>query len=199
MNTKTNPNATPHTHTALLCSIPDLLDAYTAGAVGPREIVEAVFAAIERRDAESGVRNAGNMWISLKTKEEVLRYIEKEFESPTGKFFPSDGAETKTGGYGESVAQFPLFGVPLAVKDNFDVAGLATTCACPGFAYPATATAACVQKLLDAGAVLIGKTNLDQFAAGLVGTRSPYGVCENSIDLKLGVTLSTFEVPILLV
>ena len=69
----------------------------------------------------------------------------------------------------------PLYGVPFAVKDNIDVAGLPTTAACPAFAYTPTRTAPVVQRLLDAGAILLGKTNLDQFATGLVGTRSPYG------------------------
>ena len=69
----------------------------------------------------------------------------------------------------------PLFGVPFAVKDNIDVAGLATTAACPAFRYVAAAHAHAVEKLIDAGAVCVGKTNLDQFATGLVGTRSPYG------------------------
>jgi allophanate hydrolase len=72
-----------------------------------------------------------------------------------------------------------LWGVPFAVKDNIDVAGLPTTAACPGFAYVAETTAPAVQRLLDEGALLIGKTNLDQFATGLVGTRSPYGVPRN--------------------
>jgi allophanate hydrolase len=70
-----------------------------------------------------------------------------------------------------------LAGVPFAVKDNIDVAGLPTTAACPAFAYVPAETAPVVQRLLDAGAVLIGKTNLDQFATGLVGARSPYGAC----------------------
>jgi len=72
-------------------------------------------------------------------------------------------------------AALPLYGVPFAVKDNIDVAGLPTTAACPAFAYMPTQTAPVVQRLLDAGAILLGKTNLDQFATGLVGTRSPYG------------------------
>ncbi|HVC62164.1 MAG TPA: allophanate hydrolase [Acetobacteraceae bacterium] len=75
-----------------------------------------------------------------------------------------------------------LWGVPFAVKDNIDVAGLPTTAACPGFAYVAGTTAPAVQRLLDAGAVLLGKTNLDQFATGLVGTRSPYGTPRNVFD-----------------
>jgi allophanate hydrolase len=71
----------------------------------------------------------------------------------------------------------PLAGVPFAVKDNIDVAGMPTTAGCPAFAYWPDETAPVVQRLLDAGAILIGKTNLDQFATGLVGTRSPYGAC----------------------
>jgi allophanate hydrolase len=73
----------------------------------------------------------------------------------------------------------PLFGVPFAVKDNIDVAGLPTTAACPAFAYTPAVDAGSVRRLLDAGAVVIGKTNLDQFATGLVGVRSPYGAPES--------------------
>ncbi len=69
----------------------------------------------------------------------------------------------------------PLFGVPYAVKDNIDVAGWPTTAACPAFAYTPAADAATVARLRAAGAICMGKTNLDQFATGLVGTRSPYG------------------------
>lgn len=71
--------------------------------------------------------------------------------------------------------QLPLYGVPFVVKDNIDIAGLATTAACESFAYTPDETAFAVTRLLDAGAILVGKTNLDQFATGLVGTRSPYG------------------------
>lgn len=77
----------------------------------------------------------------------------------------------------------PLFGLPFAVKDNIDVAGLPTTAACPGFATgPAARHATVVQRLLEAGAIAVGKTNLDQFATGLVGTRSPYGAVPNPFD-----------------
>ena len=75
-----------------------------------------------------------------------------------------------------------LWGVPFAVKDNIDVAGMPTTAACPGFAFTPEAHAPAVRRLLDAGAVLLGKTNLDQFATGLVGTRSPYGVPRHVFD-----------------
>jgi allophanate hydrolase len=81
-------------------------------------------------------------------------------------------------------SELPLYGVPFAVKDNIDVAGLPTTAACPAYAYTARAHATCVQRLLDAGAVLLGKTNLDQFATGLVGTRSPYGAVPNTFDAR---------------
>ncbi|HEY1411810.1 MAG TPA: allophanate hydrolase [Rhodopila sp.] len=79
----------------------------------------------------------------------------------------------------------PLWGVPFAVKDNIDVAGIPTTAGCPGFAFTSDMDAPAVRRLLDAGALLIGKTNLDQFATGLVGTRSPYGVPRNVFDAGL--------------
>ena len=82
----------------------------------------------------------------------------------------------------EGLAAMPLYGLPFAIKDNIDVAGLPTTAACPAFAYPPQRSAPAVERLLAAGALLIGKTNLDQFATGLVGTRSPYGVPPNPFD-----------------
>ena len=82
-------------------------------------------------------------------------------------------------------ATLPLYGVPLAVKDNIDVAGLPTTAACPAFAYTPQRDATVVAKLRAAGAIVIGKTNLDQFATGLVGVRSPYGVPRNTFDKEL--------------
>ena len=83
---------------------------------------------------------------------------------------------------GSDPASLPLYGIPFAVKDNIDVAGWPTTAACPAFSYIAHATAPSVERLEAAGAVLIGKTNMDQFATGLSGTRSPYGAVPNSID-----------------
>src|SRR3954454_20650355 len=76
----------------------------------------------------------------------------------------------------------PLWGVPFAVKDNIDVAGMRNTAGCPGYAYTPDTDAPAVRRLLQAGALFIGKTNLDQFATGLVGTRSPYGVPRNVFD-----------------
>ena len=75
-----------------------------------------------------------------------------------------------------------LYGIPFAVKDNIDVAGLPTTCACPEFAYVAERSATVVERLEQEGAILIGKTNLDQFATGLNGTRSPYGIPASSFN-----------------
>ncbi|HTW72821.1 MAG TPA: allophanate hydrolase [Acetobacteraceae bacterium] len=102
------------------------------------------------------------IWITRLPDEAVLAQARKlEDEGPRGR---------------------PLWGVPFAVKDNVDVVGLPTTAACPAFAYTAQASAPAVQRLLDGGALLVGKTNLDQFAAGLVGTRTPYGVPRNLFD-----------------
>jgi allophanate hydrolase len=80
--------------------------------------------------------------------------------------------------------QLPLYGVPFAVKDNIDVAGLPTTAACPAFSYVPERSATVVAKLTQLGAIVIGKTNLDQFATGLVGVRSPYDVPENPLSPK---------------
>ncbi|UAK34265.1 allophanate hydrolase [Nocardia asteroides] len=79
----------------------------------------------------------------------------------------------------------PLAGLLVAVKDNIDVAGLPTTAACPEFAYLPEVTAAAIERLTAAGALVLGKTNLDQFATGLVGTRSPYGAVRNALDPEL--------------
>jgi allophanate hydrolase len=104
------------------------------------------------------------VWITLRPVEDVLadaRVIERRLAE------------------GEDL---PLAGALLAVKDNIDVAGLPTTAACPAFAYVPTETATAVRRLTAAGAIVLGKTNLDQFATGLVGTRSPYGAVRNALD-----------------
>lgn len=79
----------------------------------------------------------------------------------------------------------PLWGVPFVIKDNIDLAGIPTTAACEAFAYTPEESAFVVQQLLDAGALPLGKANLDQFATGLNGTRSPWGPCRNSFDQSL--------------
>lgn len=82
----------------------------------------------------------------------------------------------------DKAQDLPLYGIPFAVKDNIDVAGMPTTAACPAFAYVPSVDAASVAKLRAAGAIVMGKTNLDQFATGLVGTRSPYGTVPNTFN-----------------
>lgn len=83
---------------------------------------------------------------------------------------------------GKDPATLPLYGIPFAIKDNIDLAGAPTTAGCPEFAYEPQQHATVVQRLIDAGAIPIGKTNLDQFATGLNGTRSPRGACRNAYD-----------------
>jgi len=90
-------------------------------------------------------------------------------------------AEAKALTANDDAAMLPLYGVPVAVKDNIDVEGLPTTAACPGFAYTPSQDATAVARLRAAGAIIIGKTNLDQFATGLVGVRSPYGIPKNPV------------------
>ena len=106
---------------------------------------------------------------SIINRAEELEEIYKSTDAPSANFFN----------------QYPLYGIPFAVKDNIDVINLPTTCACPGYEYIATETAECVQTALDKGGILIGKTNLDQFATGLNGTRTAYGTPTNSINPDL--------------
>jgi allophanate hydrolase len=83
---------------------------------------------------------------------------------------------------GKDIASLPLYGIPFAIKDNIDLVGLPTTAGCPDYAYAPEQHATVVQRLIDAGAIPLGKTNLDQFATGLNGTRSPYGACRNAFN-----------------
>jgi len=83
------------------------------------------------------------------------------------------------------VNSLPLWGVPFVIKDNIDLAGIPTTAACEEYAYVPESSATIVQLLIDAGAIPIAKSNMDQFATGLVGTRSPYGECHNAFDFKM--------------
>ena len=132
-----------------------LRNLYLSGALTPTDLVKQL-------DAEIGSEDNRNIWIRRITLDEMMAYA----KSLVGK----------------SIADLPLYGVPFAIKDNIDLAGIPTTAACPEFAYTPTKSATVVQKLIDAGAIPIGKTNLDQFATGLVGTRSPYGACKNSFN-----------------
>jgi allophanate hydrolase len=119
------------------------------------------------------------------TPEQVIRGVYERIEQHRAEpiwihLVPLDEALARA----SEVQPGPLYGVPFAVKDNMDVAGMPTTAGCPAYAYTAQQTAFAVERLLDAGAILIGKTNMDQFATGLVGTRSPYGACSSVFDSK---------------
>jgi allophanate hydrolase len=125
-------------------------------------------------------------WTAEAVAEEVLRRIDACEDkaiwisrTPASEFMRAAANAARQYARGDRRA---LLGAPFAVKDNIDVAGQMTTAACPGFAYRASRTSPAVTQLLDAGAILIGKTNLDQFATGLVGTRSPYGTPKNLFD-----------------
>ncbi|MDB5606163.1 MAG: allophanate hydrolase [Bradyrhizobium sp.] len=129
-----------------------IVAAHRAGIGSPAQTVARSFQRI--RD-----HNDPAIFISLRDEKEALA----EAEALTAK----------------DAAQLPLYGVPVAVKDNIDVAGLPTTAACPAFAYSPSHDATSVARLRAAGAIIVGKTNLDQFATGLVGVRSPYGIPNN--------------------
>lgn len=86
---------------------------------------------------------------------------------------------------GKDPERYPLWGIPFAIKDNIDLEGLPTTAGCPAYAYTPTQSAEVVARLIEAGAIPVGKTNLDQFATGLVGTRSPYGETHNALIPEL--------------
>jgi allophanate hydrolase len=135
-----------------------LLEAHRCGAASPEQTVARCFARI-RAYGDPAV------FIALREEADVLAEAK---------------ALAAEGGAGR-----PLYGVPLAVKDNIDVKGLPTTAACPAYAYAAAVDATCVAKLRRAGAVVVGKTNLDQFATGLSGTRTPYGVARNPVKAGL--------------
>jgi allophanate hydrolase len=136
-------------------SIADLLHGYRSGRLSVSRVIERVITrAAEFSDPA--------VWITRLSREQVFRYVD---------------ALTAT-----KPESLPLYGIPFVIKDNIDLAGVATTAACPEFAYTPTQSATVVERLIAAGAIPIGKTNLDQFATGLVGVRSPYGICRNSID-----------------
>jgi allophanate hydrolase len=136
-------------------SVGHLLQAYRSGRQRPADVVAAILERIPDHADD-------HIWIRPLEPAELRPYLE-----------PLDGADP---------AALPLYGVPFAIKDNIDLAGIPTTAACPAYAYTPSQSAVVVQRLIDAGAVPIGKTNLDQFATGLVGTRSPYGAARNAFD-----------------
>ena len=140
-------------------SIAALRKGYDEGRWSVKTVAEAV---LVRAAAAEAIDPA--IWIARVTADELL----------------ADAAALDAKG----PAGLPLFGVPFAVKDNIDAAGLPTTAACPAFAYRPERSATAVERLRAAGALLLGKTNLDQFATGLVGVRSPYGAPRSPFDTR---------------
>ncbi len=143
----------------LIGTLEDWKNAYAQGAT-PAELLEQQRLACDAADTA---------WISIASAEQLQDQIDEllALEQALGR------------------EQMPLYGVPFAVKDNIDVEGFRTTAACEEFAYVAQNDAFAIQRLRNAGAIVLGKTNLDQFATGLVGTRSPYGVVPNTFDARL--------------
>ena len=124
------------------------------------ELTSAIATAYERIESD----RHRNCWIYVRPMREALAEAE---------------ALARRAAQGEVL---PLLGVPFGVKDNIDVEGMPTTAACPSFAHVAKRSARCVERLVAAGAICLGKTNLDQFATGLSGARSPYGACPSAAD-----------------
>lgn len=133
----------------------NLRNAYLSGDTTPREVL------LQLRKKAAHLNPDYHLFIHLLTEAELEPYLA--------------ALDTR------DPAQLPLFGVPFAIKDNIDLAGIPTTAACPAFAYVPQRSATIVEQLIALGAVPVGKTNLDQFATGLNGSRSPYGACPNSV------------------
>jgi allophanate hydrolase len=148
------------TRTGPSLDLPSLAEGYASGALTPTGVAEAVLDRIAAR----GRAIDDGVFITVAARARVLEAA-REVERRRAA--------------GEAL---PLYGVPFAVKDNIDVAGTPTTAACPAFAHTPAADAAVVARLGAAGAIVVGKTNLDQFATGLVGVRSPYGIPRNPFD-----------------
>ncbi len=139
-------------------TVAEILDAYRRGATQPEDIVARSFARIRAHDDPA-------IFIALREEADVVA---------EARALARSGDTT-----------LPLYGIPVAVKDNIDVKGLPTTAACPAYSYRPNRDATCVARLREAGALVLGKTNLDQFATGLVGVRTPFGIGRNLFDEKL--------------
>ncbi|HZZ11303.1 MAG TPA: allophanate hydrolase [Paraburkholderia sp.] len=128
---------------------------YRDGSLTPAQLVDAIATRTSGDDPH-------HAWIRPLSRDEMMHYAA-----------PLEGVD---------VASLPLYGVPFAIKDNIDLAGIPTTAGCPAYAYTPQRSAAVVGRLIAAGAIPIGKTNLDQFATGLSGQRSPHGACRNALN-----------------
>jgi allophanate hydrolase len=135
--------------------ISGLRTGYLANRFTPAEVMARL---IDRADSAE----QRHIWITRLSHDQVMGYV-RALQS-------------------RSIEDLPLYGIPFVIKDNIDLAGVPTTAACPPFAYVPARSATVVERLLEAGAIPLGKTNLDQFATGLVGTRSPHGACRNSFN-----------------
>lgn len=133
---------------------------YRNGSLAPSAVVETIFDRIAER-GDDGV------WISLVGRDVALTRARQLEDLPSAE-----------------QASLPLWGIPFSVKDCIDVVGLPTTSACPDYSYVPGESSPSVERLLAAGAILIGKTNMDQFATGLVGVRSPYGIARNAFNAE---------------
>jgi len=139
-------------------SIRELRALYVSGKITPREVIDAII-------VQAQAEQAMNIWITPPSMDIIAPYL--------------DALENY------SIDQYPLWGIPFAIKDNIDMAGIPTTAACPDYKYTPKEHATVVKRLIAAGAIPIGKTNLDQFATGLVGVRSPYGEVHNALRSEL--------------
>lgn len=135
-----------------------LKEQYSLGSITPEQVIALV---IERAEADA----EKNIWITPPAMDWIRPYLDRLADLDP--------------------AQVPLWGMPFAIKDNIQLAGIEMSAACPAFTYTPEEDAVVVQRLIAAGAIPVGKANLDQFATGLVGTRSPYGETHNSLRSEL--------------
>ena len=141
--------------TPLSLAMSSLRDSYRSGRETPAGLVGRLLETF-------GAADPYNVWIARLAPAQVMAYV----------------AALEL----NSIEDLPLYGIPFVIKDNIDLAGVPTTAGCAAYAYTPAQSATVVQRLIDAGAIPLGKTNLDQFATGLVGVRSPYGACRNSVN-----------------
>ncbi len=153
----------------LPCTIDGLLRAYRSDSLQPEQVLAALWARWQDGSADGALLD-DTAWIS---RAGVVA-LQSQLDALHAKVATLKAASPQQASV-HPADLLPLYGVPFAVKDNIDVAGMPTTAACPAFAYTPAVSAEAVRRLVDAGAIVVGKTNLDQFATGLVGQRSPYG------------------------